>query len=258
MGDRPRARHRGSGHLDGDDLAVLALDGAHGDDARHEHLAECADCAAEYARYVRVVDRIRGGAHDLPIDLPIGDVDPGEDVWQRIVAEVGERDDGPPTEPPASDGAVHPGAGRGAGRWTRRWLAVAAGVVLVAVVAAGRVAMRPDAPAVVATAPLAPLSGEISEPARAQVRSDDGALALRVEVPATDLGVSAGYLELWLLDEQADGMVSLGPVAAGTSRVTLPDGLDISRYPVVDVSREPLDGDPTHSGDSIWRGTLSL
>jgi hypothetical protein len=38
----------------------------------------------------------------------------------------------------------------------------------------------------------------------------------------------------------------------------IPDGLDLAEFPVVDVSREPLDGDPAHSSDSISRGTLEL
>jgi hypothetical protein len=34
--------------------------------------------------------------------------------------------------------------------------------------------------------------------------------------------------------------------------------LDLRDYPVVDISREPLDGDPAHSADSISRGELQL
>jgi hypothetical protein len=30
----------------------------------------------------------------------------------------------------------------------------------------------------------------------------------------------------------------------------------VATYPIVDVSLEPLDGDPTHSGDSIARGQI--
>ena len=37
----------------------------------------------------------------------------------------------------------------------------------------------------------------------------------------------------------------------------LPAGVDLSEYSVVDVSREPSDGDPAHSGDSIVRGALA-
>jgi hypothetical protein len=33
--------------------------------------------------------------------------------------------------------------------------------------------------------------------------------------------------------------------------------VDVGEYPVVDVSIEPTDGDPAHSGNSVVRGTLS-
>jgi len=36
----------------------------------------------------------------------------------------------------------------------------------------------------------------------------------------------------------------------------LPDDLDLAAYPVVDISEEPFDGNPGHSGDSIVRGVL--
>jgi hypothetical protein len=48
-------------------------------------------------------------------------------------------------------------------------------------------------------------------------------------------------------------------VLSGTeSRFVIPTGLDLAEYPIVDVSREPFDGDPAHSSDSIARGTLDL
>lgn len=43
---------------------------------------------------------------------------------------------------------------------------------------------------------------------------------------------------------------------ADTVRLTVPDGLDADAYSVVDVSIQPYDGDPAHSGDSLLRGTL--
>ena len=36
----------------------------------------------------------------------------------------------------------------------------------------------------------------------------------------------------------------------------IPDGVDLSEYDLVDISFEPIDGDPAHSGDSIVRGQL--
>jgi hypothetical protein len=52
-------------------------------------------------------------------------------------------------------------------------------------------------------------------------------------------------------------MFSLG-VVAGDGRYALPDHLDPADFPVVDVTVESVDGDPTHSGRSAWRGHLDL
>jgi hypothetical protein len=53
------------------------------------------------------------------------------------------------------------------------------------------------------------------------------------------------------------GLIPLGVVRAGTEEFELPPGVDIGEYPVVDVSVEPLDGDPAHSGRSVLRGTIN-
>jgi hypothetical protein len=64
------------------------------------------------------------------------------------------------------------------------------------------------------------------------------------------------FYELWLLG--ADGeLVSLGSVRVPGSgraelRVQLP--VDPGRFRYLDVSREPADGDPGHSADSVLRG----
>jgi anti-sigma-K factor RskA len=64
-----------------------------------------------------------------------------------------------------------------------------------------------------------------------------------------------GYYEVWLLTPEVDGLVSLGPLRAD-GRYDLPPGLDHRQFSVVDISIEPHDGDPTHSGNSILRGGL--
>jgi hypothetical protein len=70
-----------------------------------------------------------------------------------------------------------------------------------------------------------------------------------------------GFFEAWLIDADTGAMVSLGPVRTRgpgevTAELAVPRGLDVDVYDVVDVSAEPLDGDPTHSGVSLARGTL--
>jgi anti-sigma-K factor RskA len=63
----------------------------------------------------------------------------------------------------------------------------------------------------------------------------------------------SSYIEVWLIDAQVKGMISLGPFH-GNGNYVIPSGVDPSKYPIVDVSLEPSDGVPTHSGVSIVRG----
>ncbi|MBB2923132.1 anti-sigma factor [Cellulomonas cellasea] len=65
-----------------------------------------------------------------------------------------------------------------------------------------------------------------------------------------------GYREVWLIDRDVTKLVSLGVLEGTDGRFSIPAGLDLAEFPVVDVSEEPFDGDPAHSGDSIIRGVL--
>ena len=53
-------------------------------------------------------------------------------------------------------------------------------------------------------------------------------------------------------------MVSIGNMANSPDRLPVPESVDVHEFPVVDVSDEPADGNPKHSGDSIVRGTLDV
>jgi anti-sigma-K factor RskA len=125
----------------------------------------------------------------------------------------------------------------------------------VAVIAAGAVVLSGDddtaEPVVVASATLDPLSGAGS--GTAELLDTDGHLQLRVET--ADLDAGDGFLEVWVIDTAVERLVSLGPARAD-GLYDLPPGLDPQAFPIVDVSVEPIDGDPTHSGDSLLRGQL--
>ena len=84
---------------------------------------------------------------------------------------------------------------------------------------------------------------------------DDDALQLRVQTDGLD--AADGYLEVWMIDPSVTELVSLGPLRAD-GVYAIPAGVDPARFPIVDVSIEPVDGDPTHSGDSVLRGQLQL
>ena len=77
-------------------------------------------------------------------------------------------------------------------------------------------------------------------------------LELRVEgLPPLD-----GTYVVWLYNAASDA-VGVARVARGSFelRVRLP--LDPARYRLIDISREPLDGNRNHSGASVLRVRLS-
>jgi anti-sigma-K factor RskA len=89
--------------------------------------------------------------------------------------------------------------------------------------------------------------------AGAQAAMAGGRMMLRVH----DLRRTArgAFYEVWLL-RTPEHLVSLGTFrvdAAGRAALTLPVTVDPHRFPVVDVSVEPADGDPAHSTRSVLR-----
>jgi hypothetical protein len=172
-------------------------------------------------------------------------------VWAAIEAQLDDRGAAAPPLRPwtptrSASGARSPRSSRRAGAGLQAAAVVAALCVLAAGMWWG--GGRPQA---VTTVVLAPLAEGEAVNARLLATGDGLVVALDA-VP--DAGEGA-YLELWLLAEDLSGLVSLGPARPGT-HAPLPDGLDLAAFPVVDVSREPLDGDPAHSGDSLLRGRL--
>jgi hypothetical protein len=262
-------------HPDSDDLALLAL----GEDAGPDvaaHLANCPSCAAEVASLRRVV---LVGRSVTSADVPSA---PPSRVWDRIQEELGlgaahEPPGGTPTTamappgtaqaPPAPagppDGAavVHLTSARGAARRRRLsvgWLAAAAAVGLVFGAVGGTwwagSRTTEATPTVLAEADLQPLPGWDAAGVAVLETQPDGTRVVVVDV-AGDLGTD-GYREVWLLAPDVSGMISLGLLEGTEGRFVLPAGIDVGSFPVVDVSEEPFDGDASHSGNSIVRGTL--
>ncbi|MFN3215358.1 MAG: anti-sigma factor [Acidimicrobiales bacterium] len=138
-------------------------------------------------------------------------------------------------------------------------LSAAAAVVLVLGVVALVVSGGDDdgvpAGELVATGTLEPLADGFE--GGVELVDVDGRLGLDLEVG--DLpDTTDAYYELWLIKDLETGeMQSLGPID-GSGRVDLPQGLDPAQYATVDISVEPLDGVPTHSGQSVLRGELDI
>lgn len=67
------------------------------------------------------------------------------------------------------------------------------------------------------------------------------------------------FYELWVLGDGGK-MISLGIVRVdenGSADVRLPLPVSLRRFPVFDLSLEPGDGDPTHSGQSMLRSAAT-
>lgn len=257
-------------HVDPDVLALIAL-GEPADPAAEAHLAVCERCADEAADLERVVLAGRAVGRDDVL------VAPPARVWAAIESELGLAtatplpratsvpQGAPPSESPAaptdgtdpSPAVVVPLRRRGVPAWIAS--AAAAGVV-VGGLGGAWVANRGDAepaPTVVAQADLEALPGwDAVGVAEIEERADGSRVLVLTVDESGGAGDTDGLREVWLLKEDVSGLVSLGLLEGEEGRFLVPAGVDLSEYPVVDVSREPTDGDPAHSGDSIVRGVL--
>ncbi len=170
---------------------------------------------------------------------------PPAELWSAIEHEV--------LHPPSSPGARHRRLGR------RPTTAALAAAVVVAVAAVGWAATRSGSGAdVVARAAMSSEGLGGAPPGlhgEAEVVDGPGGEVLRLDIDELD-PATGEYLEVWLITPDVSGMVSLG-TARTDGTYDLPGGLRIADYPIVDVSTEPFDGDPAHSGASLVRGTLS-
>ena len=174
---------------------------------------------------------------------------PPADLWDRIAAEI-EQQQVPSAATEDAVAPVVPITGRrGRGWWVG--LSVAAAAIVVVVTLA--ITRRGDDATVVAAVELQRLGDTGS--GRAELLDRDGTVQLRLETEGLD--PDEGYLELWLIDPTVTRLVSLGPLRAD-GIYDVPAGVDPAAFPIVDVSVEPVDGDPTHSGDSVLRGELTL
>jgi anti-sigma-K factor RskA len=234
-------------HLEPDLLALLAL----GEDAaspeQRAHLTACPECAGELRRLQRTVAAGRGLDGVPPLETP------APRVWAGIAEELGLPAGAEPSQAVARPAAVvplRPGAGSG----RRIVLAAAAAAVVLLVGGLGVVLLR-SATDPIASARLVPFPDWQGESGTAVLeRRPDGGQVVDVHTSVRPDGRTDH--EVWLMTPGAKRLVSLGMLHGTSGRFAVPTGLDVHRFRFVDVSDEPRDGDPAHSGDSIIRGAL--
>ena len=264
-------------HLDPDDLAAIAVSPSTATEAQRAHLERCAECSREERALV----------HTVGIGKSLDDselVSPPPAAWAGIHAALGlSGTSGPPSGalatsiPEPSDRTTPPGDIDDlpeqpqplppvvpiSSRNRRRVWPLLVAAVLVGIIGgfgAGALSnLFGDRFATVAEADLEPLPGQQGAgSARVEVSSDgqrDIVVTLADGAVPSAPG-DASLREVWLLNADASGLVSLGLLDGSSGRFVLPAGVDIDQFPLVDVSIEHADGDPGHSGDSVVRGQL--
>lgn len=266
-------------HCDPETLALRALGEVVGTPEEDAHLASCEQCQREVSSLRQsVVVASAAGPELMTLEAP-----PAH-VWDRISAELAadEADIGPtaqpdtrpthhdasadprdPVEPaPASEATVADVVPLRRRSRPATWLLAAAGIggIVVGGVATAVLLDGSSAPqsTVAASVDLDPLPAWDATGSAQLTIAEDGSRVLQVTVDAAAAAGADGFQEVWLIDQDVAGMVSLGNLEGASGEFVIPDGVEVSDFPIVDVSLEPLDGDPTHSGDSIVRGTFDV
>ncbi|MBW8172908.1 anti-sigma factor [Ornithinimicrobium sp. Arc0846-15] len=241
-------------HIDDDRLVHGALQSPTSHEA--SHLRDCADCrrAARDLSHARETLKMAGPMTEMPPDR----------VWDQILEQTVGRSDAKDRPAGPKDDDAHlatvtslgasPGKPESKSAVTLGWLAAAAGVGAVVALAGSALLNQQPEESLVATAELDVLSGA-AEPAQAEILMIDGQQVLRID-QASVSDLEGQYLEVWLLNPDSSGLITLGLLDGESGDFALPENLSTAEFSVVDVSVEAYDGDPSHSGDSVWRGPL--
>jgi len=195
--------------------------------------------------FAREVDRLRPvlvGLEDLPTE-----------AWERL--------EPPPIVIPEGASSTSPAMiDRLRGAFAAPGMRIATGAVAVVAALAvgfgvGVLAGDDDPPAPERTLALAGLPEAPGAQGTAQVFTAAGGGELEVDVSGLDPSGPDEVYELWLLNTPAD-LRSLGTFKvpdSGTASVSVPLPVPPEQFAVVDVSRETVGGDPSHSGRSVLR-----
>jgi hypothetical protein len=254
-------------HLDDEALALVAIGEPLTDPAVIEHVSRCDACRHEIEALRSTVAVARSTIGETALTPP-----PAR-VWQSVRAELGLAADLEPVggvaDVEASTTDARPNTlapvvqldrTRERRSGIRRILVPVAAVAAAAALVGGGVlwgaSVPRDAGQFVASAQLEALPEWAGASGQATITErGDGERVITVSLDATvDDGV---VREVWLMTENIEGLMSLGYLTGSTGAFVVPASVDLAQFSVVDVSAEPVDGDPTHSGDSIVRGALT-
>lgn len=281
-------------HLDPEQLALIALGEPVASSEERAHLVACPACAADVAEMAHAVGVARSTIDETELEAPpvrvwssiVDELALGGDVTGDPFA-VAEPLVDSAAEPAAAAGSApevaaesgsetapvtgSDAASRDASPRTRRdraargrrprtsrimWVLAASLAVVVAIGAGTWITAVNLRPLSVATAALDAFPDHPAAVGSAEVdEARDGRRTLRVSLDGTD--ASDEYREVWLIRNDGAALISLGVLEGTSGSFPIPAGVDLSEYDLVDISLEPIDGDPGHSGDSIVRGQLT-
>ena len=257
-------------HIDRENLALIAMTEFDLTEPERQHLAECPECSLEL---IALQHTVAVGRSARTVEL----VEPANSVWAGIHADLGLSDAVAATPGRADYKALDPFApvvgpvetpsapvteiGLRPRRRRRNWMpvAVAAGIAgLLGGLGGGiwwqTAQQQAPEPVLLAEARLDPYPGWDATGRASVKRTADGHREVVLDV--SGVNGDTDLREVWLIKADASGLISIGLLDGESGRFLIPDGVDLSQYPLVDVSAEPDDGDPQHSGDSILRGEL--
>ena len=280
-------------HLDAELLSLLALGEPVGTDADADHLAGCPTCSEtlrglQHAVHIATLDpggvelEKPGSQNWTAIHQALGlspalatdplsqhSVPPGGlPEWSAIGPATAQAPLNHGSKTASAPAPIRPGAKNRVARPGLWMMAAAAGIVLGTAagwIAAGVIGhtgtpspsstQTAPTPIVLAQTSLSPLPAHTGSGDAQVEQLPDGTRQLMIRLSNDHI---AGFRGVWVGSADLTKMVSLGVLANESGNFTIPAGIDLAQYPIVDISNQPYNGDPAHSADSIARGKLNL
>lgn len=228
--------HDPHNELDRQDRLTLMALGETVDAAFAEHEAGCRRCQAELTALTATVALARSSSREVAAALP------SEQVWDAIAAAT----------------APTPVALPRRRRMTWKTGLIAAAVVVL-VGFGGYLLGRDTSPGQARVAAHAVLAAQPGGPGAVSgsavvTRISSG---YTVSVTTHSLPIRPGYYAVWVYDPAINHMINIGALNAdGTGQFSLPPGVQLSDYNVIDVSAQNFDGNPAHQ-QSVLQGPMT-